>query len=244
MVFLFFFLAAPASRIDLGLPLQWSQIEGWLCCTENIWSLDMVNNTVNTGSSEDATHQKTVDWDSFLTRPIPKEALSRINVENLEKLVAKYEKKLLESEVSRAKRVISYLRNGAPAHQKQQLGSCYVENRLTAGSSYPALLKVMEDWLEKGFIAGPFKEPPLDHFRVNGMIAITKGNKTRPVLNVSEPAGRSFNDNVDITEVEKVYMDSAKSFSFSLLEAGKGARLDKTDVKDAFKNIPARVDDL
>jgi hypothetical protein len=88
-----------------------------------------------------------------------------------------------------------------------------MENRLTAGSSYPALLKVMEDWLEKGFIAGPFKEPLLDNFRVNGMIAITKGNKTRPVLNVSEPAGRSFNNNVDIKEVEKVYMDSAKSFS-------------------------------
>jgi hypothetical protein len=65
----------------------------------------------------------------------------------------------------------------------------------------------------------------------------------RPVLNVSEPNGSSFNDNVDRYS-ERVSMDTARSFSYALLRAGKNARMDKSDVKDAFKNVPARLDEL
>jgi hypothetical protein len=72
----------------------------------------------------------------------------------------------------------------------------------------------------------------------------TTGEKVRPVLNVYEPSGLLFNDNVDKHSVERVVMDTAKSFSYKLLRAGKNARLDKTDVKDAFKNVPARTDEL
>jgi hypothetical protein len=70
------------------------------------------------------------------------------------------------------------------------------------------------------------------------------GNKVRPVLNVSEPSGSSFNDNVDKKRVERVVMDTARSFSYKILRAGKSARLDKTDVKDAFKNVPAKTEEL
>jgi hypothetical protein len=48
------------------------------------------------------------------------------------------------------------------------------------------------------------------------MIAIIKGEKTRPVLNVSVPEGNSFNDNVEILDVEKVHMDTARTFSYLL----------------------------
>jgi hypothetical protein len=54
----------------------------------------------------------------------------------------------------------------------------------------------------------------------------TIGEKVRPVLNVSEPSGLSFNDNVDKLSVERVVMDTARSFSYKLLRAGKNARLD------------------
>jgi hypothetical protein len=73
---------------------------------------------------------------------------------------------------------------------------------------------------------------------------LTIGEKVRPVLNVSERSGLSFNDNVDKLSVERVVMDTARSFSYKLLRAGKNARLDKTDVKDAFKNVPAKTGDL
>ncbi len=61
---------------------------------------------------------------------------------------------------------------------------------------------------------------------------------------MSEPNGHSFNDNVDRRRVERVVMDSARSFSYKILRAGRSARLDKTDVKDAFKNIPAKTEEL
>jgi hypothetical protein len=39
-------------------------------------------------------------------------------------------------------------------------------------------------------------------------------------------------------------MDTARSFRYKLLQAGRYARLDKTDVKDAFKNVPAKTEEL
>jgi hypothetical protein len=39
-------------------------------------------------------------------------------------------------------------------------------------------------------------------------------------------------------------MDTARSFGYGILRAGKFARLGKTDVKDAFKNMPAKTDEL
>jgi hypothetical protein len=53
----------------------------------------------------------------------------------------------------------------------------------------------------------------------------------RPVLNVSEPSGNSFNDNVDRHSVERVSLDTARSFIHSLLRASESARMDKSDVR-------------
>ncbi len=50
-----------------------------------------------------------------------------------------------------------------------------MQNKLASADAREAVLKTMRDWVSKGFVAGPFKEPPLDDFRVNGMIAIIKG---------------------------------------------------------------------
>ncbi len=124
------------------------------------------------------------------------------------------------------------------------LKSCLVSNKIPSDEANTAILSTVADWINAGFVAGPFKQPPLDNFRVNRMIAIVKGPKVRPVLNVSEPNGLSFNDNVDKLQVERVTMDNARTFSFTLLEAGKDARIDKTDVKNAFKNVPAKIEDL
>jgi hypothetical protein len=59
----------------------------------------------------------------------------------------------------------------------------------------------------------------------------------RPVLNVSEPSGNSFNENVDRQSVERVSMDTARSIRYALLRAGESARMDKSDVKDAYKTF-------
>ncbi len=63
-----------------------------------------------------------------------------------------------------------------------KLGSCLVENRLSTSVAKLAVLKTVEEWIIKGFVAGPFKEPPVDNFRVNGMIAIIKGMRYFPTV--------------------------------------------------------------
>ncbi len=45
----------------------------------------------------------------------------------------------------------------------------------------------------------------------------------RPVLNVSEPSGNSFNENVDKQSVERVSMDTARSIRYALMRAGESA---------------------
>jgi hypothetical protein len=124
-------------------------------------------------------HQPTgkidVDWASFPFKKIPHKPETRVNIEALEKLVNENKDKLLTQELERAERAIDYLQNGAPALQLAKLKSCLVPNKLMTTDARAAVLKTIEDWIKKGFVAGPFKKPPLDNFRVNGMIAIIKG---------------------------------------------------------------------
>jgi hypothetical protein len=227
----------------MGLPAEWEIIESWLTngalpkSRDTVSDSKTVANNVITGNSD-------VGWDTFPSKEIPSKPETRIDIKKLKILVDANEKSLLDHEVRRARRVIAYLEGGAPAHQLGQLKSCLVGNKIPSSEANSAVLETVANWINEGFVAGPFKQPPLDNFRVNGMIAIVKGPKVRPVLNVSEPSGRSFNDNVDKYQVERVVMDNARTFSYILLEAGKNARIDKTDVKNAFKNVPAKIKDL
>jgi len=104
--------------------------------------------------------------------------------------------------------------------------------------------KTLKKWLEDDYLAGPFLSPPLSEFRANSMMAIQQGDKVRLVLNMSYPKENSFNDNVDEDKVGKVAMSSAKQFGQTLLKAGTGASMSKLDLKDAYKQIPAKTEDL
>ncbi len=42
------------------------------------------------------------------------------------------------------------------------------------------------------------------------MIAILKGEKVRPVPNVSKPCGKLFNNNIDKYQVERIVMDTGE----------------------------------
>jgi hypothetical protein len=55
-----------------------------------------------------------------------------------------------------ARRAIDYLRNGASALHKAVLRSFYVENRLPSTACRKTVLKTVEEWIKKGFVAGPF----------------------------------------------------------------------------------------
>ena len=59
-------------------------------------------------------------------------------------------------------------------------------------------------------MAGPFTTPPVPGFRANPLGVVVRNSKVRPILIMSGPVGRSFNDNVDESKLEKLHMGTAK----------------------------------
>jgi hypothetical protein len=58
-------------------------------------------------------------------------------------------------------------------------------------------------------------------------MAIAQDDKVRPILNLSHPKDFSLNDAIDETKIQKIFMSTAKDFSFKLLQAGFGAKMSK-----------------
>ena len=75
----------------------------------------------------------------------------------------------------------------------------------------------------KGIVSGPFFEGPLPDIRLNCVMAEEQKGKIRPVINMSSPKGRSFNDNVDKDQLGRSPMSSAKQFGKALVRSGKGS---------------------
>ena len=165
-------------------------------------------------------------------------------MQSLKAQVAACESRLTLAEKARADRAASFLSNGAPSYQMADLPQIYCHNDESVYQYGELLTDTLAGWVADGFLAGPFKSPPFPRFRVNPIKVVVKPDKVRPVLNVSSPIGASFNDNICIDAMEKVVMSSAKKFSESVLEAGKGALMTKTDKKDAYKNVPCNLKDL
>ena len=159
-------------------------------------------------------------------------------------MVNEFDSKLTLAEKARAARAASFLSQGAPSFQRTDLPQVFCHNDSSAFEHGEMLTDTLASWVKEGFLAGPFKEPPLPRFRVNPLKVVVKPDKVRPVLNVSSPAGHSFNDNICEEAMEKVVMSSAKRFSESILEAGRDSLMTKTDKKDAYKNVPCNLKDL
>jgi hypothetical protein len=119
-----------------------------------------------------------------------------------------------------------------------------VSNSISCYTHGVYITDTIADWIKKDFVAGPYPEAPLLNFRSNSLLAIVQSGKIRPVLNISLPKDDSFNSNVKEHLLEKVCMATAKSFSFAVRDAGRGARMSKFDMRDAYKTVPAPLPDL
>ena len=182
-------------------------------------------------------------WAKFPKRALPKKAETKMNILKLRKMVLKASEKMSKPERRRANKIIKDLRVGADAYQRKVLPPITTENSKSAFEHGALLTDTVATWIKKGFMAGPFDTPPLPGFRENPLGAMARNGKVRPILNMSGPAGRSFNDNVKEEELEKLHMGTAKQFSYLLREAGKGACFSKFDIRDAYKLVPAKVED-
>ncbi len=159
-------------------------------------------------------------------------------------MVSNFSGFLTDSQLSRAKSSIENLTNGASAFQLNDLQVCSVENAKITQKYGKEITDSIGYWIQEGFACGPFDYPPVDRFRVNSLLAVPQEGKVRPVLNVSLPDGHSFNDNIDINLMEKVHMSSAREFGYLIMKCGRNALMSKFDLKDAYKNIPAKINDL
>ena len=61
----------------------------------------------------------------------------------------------------------------------------------------------------------------LPGFRSNSIITIDRTGKVRPVIYLSVPTGKSYNENIDEGKLKKVNVSKAKSFSYTLKERAK-----------------------
>jgi hypothetical protein len=124
------------------------------------------------------------------------------------------------------------------------MGPCSVPNSKNAIKFGSEVTDSIASWITKGFVAGPFKSPPTKNFRSNSILAVAQPDKVRICLNVSLPKNQSLNDNISKYKLEKVIMTSAKLFSYSIIEAGSGCEIWKFDFEDAYKNVPAKINEL
>ncbi len=151
-------------------------------------------------------------WVNFPSRALPTKACTRINSRNLEKLIEEHKPDMTNTELNRANKIVQDLKNGAEAYQRVELPPITVQNTRSALEHGALITDKLASWIEEGFVAGPFDCPPTAGFRANPLMAVVRNRKVRPVLNMSGPQGKSFNDNVMKDKLEKVNMDTAKTF--------------------------------
>ena len=193
-----------------------------------------------------SSYEKGVDgdfWNIFPKNDLPTAACSRVDTEALKKRVEGVRDKMTSSEVRRADKVIRDLKDGAGAYQMSELPPLSSYNARSAYENGVLLTDTIATWVKKGFVAGPFDVPPMAGFRANPLAAVVRNGKVRPILNMSGPKGRSFNDNVDKSKLERLHMGTAKQFGRALLDAGKDAVFSKFDLQDANKLVPAKTMD-
>ncbi len=178
-------------------------------------------------------------WKKFPSHRPNKNVVSpRINVKALQKLIQMCWFKWTLPQRLIAKKALKDAKYGAVTKLKGSLPSIRCKNAKSAIENGKHMTDTLAEWVKKKFVAGPYTIPPNGIFRTNQLMAVVQKNKVRPIMNLSAPAGFSFNDAVDTSELSKLSMSSAKAFGKSLKAAGTGARMVKFDIQDAYKLIP------
>jgi hypothetical protein len=245
-----YFAAILGNRSRMGIPQNWNTVKSWLDgkiqLQRNVQNEEPVIekkfpkipklSDYNIDPSEDF-------WNYFPKRDLPNAIESAVNHSRIRFYLTAAKPFLTVHQWKRGIRLVDELENGAPSFQLSELPPVTVPNNQTALKYGEHLTDKIASWVDSGFVVGPFSCPPMAGFRANTLIATCRNNSVRPIINMSEPKGTSFNDNLNEKAMEKVWMSTAKSFSYKLISVGKNCLISKYDLKDAYKNIPARMQD-
>lgn len=235
---------------DLGLPPDWRTVKLWLTSPAapsprtpppKTWEKKMPQIPSLTDYSR---NPEPSFWESFPTRPLPSTISTKVNSNLLHSLFMEARHKLPTETIPWSESAISSLMEGAKAFQIKNLPSLNCPNGSSLLDNGERVTDTIAQGICKGFIAGPFSDIPLAKFRSNSMNGIVQKDKLRLVMDLSRPAGSSYNENIQPNSSRKVSMSSPRQFSYSLLESGAGAIFSKHDWCDAYKNIPVKIEDL
>ena len=113
--------------------------------------------------------------------------------------------------------------------------------KLRVGNKFEIWSKMMKEVKEKRF-AGPFKDPPFEHFIQPpiGLVPKDGGRKTRLIFHLSYPRNgnkESVNANIPEDSCTVKYPDFAEAIKMCI-RAGKNCRIRKSDISMAFRNVP------
>ena len=234
------------SRTQLGLPSSWSIILGWM--NNYTFGIPITNpepvKKTRFDNIDFTQKQDPEFWKTFPFCELPDRPRTAVDVHGLNREIKLVKNFLTCHEVRDAEVAIRNLFYGAPALQKESMKGCLLRNASSVTKHGPVFTVTLEKWLLEKYAAGPFMTLPSADFRSNSLMAIEQKDKVRPVLNMSYPKEGSFNSNIDRDMLRKVRMSSAKKFGQSLLRVGRGAIMSKMDMRDAYKMVPARTQDL
>jgi hypothetical protein len=141
--------------------------------------------------------------------------------------------------------LISGLSNGFDIFlDEEKIQSSKECKNLKSSKDEPEIVdSLIQNELEKGFVIGPFSEPPFQLYRISPVgIAIGKySGKKRLILDLSSPHNdpnhESINNLIDKEKCSLTYVKIDDAIKH-IQEFGRGTILCKTDIQDAFKQIP------
>lgn len=140
--------------------------------------------------------------------------------------------------------LIDGLTNGFHTGINQMPDKTFICKNLLSTSKYPDdVTNLIDNELQKGYIIGPFTEPPFDTFRISpiGIVEGKYSKKKRLILDLSAPHNNtdhcSINDLIDKQDYSLTYVKIDDAISM-IKSFGSGTLLCKCDITDAFKLIP------
>ena len=98
--------------------------------------------------------------------------------------------------------------------------------------------------VELGRYAGPYKEPPFEHFVQSpiGLVPKDKGLKTRLIFHLSYPkTGESVNSGIPKDKCSVKYPGFEEAVKLCIKE-GRSCKLAKSDMSSNFRHVPLRKD--
>ena len=110
-------------------------------------------------------------------------------------------------------KAILSLKEGAKSYQKLNFPSIVCKNSSNLADSGERVSDTIASGISKGFIAGPFKDIPLEGFRSNTMTGIKQKDKIPLVMDLSRPEKECYNKNSSIIVVSPKESELADNFS-------------------------------